>query len=54
MYIQSASFNKKKIENCWIDRKLLTDGGVLVFDMGAQPNTSWGIETPPPSMSTDK
>ena len=54
MYIQSASFNKKKIDNCWIDRKLMTDGGVLVFEMGPQPNTSWGIGTPPPSMSTGK
>ncbi len=54
MYIQSVSFNNKKIDNCWIDRKLLTNGGVLIFDMGPRPNTNWGIGAPPPSMSTDK
>ncbi|WP_276504030.1 glycoside hydrolase domain-containing protein [Terrimonas pollutisoli] len=54
IYIQSVSFNKKKVDNCWIDRKKLTEGGVLLFDMGSQPNTAFGIDTPPPSMSTDK
>ncbi len=54
MYVQSVSFNKTKFKNCWIDRKKLTSGGVLSFEMGAQPNTSFGVTTPPPSMSTDK
>jgi putative alpha-1,2-mannosidase len=54
MYIQSASFNTKKLNNCWIDRKQLTDGGVLFFDMGPQPDTVWGNATPPPSMSTSE
>lgn len=53
-YIQSASFNGEKVENAWIDRKKLTDGGVLLFEMGAKPNTNWGIKTPSPSMSTSK
>jgi putative alpha-1,2-mannosidase len=53
-YIQSASFNKLKIENCWIDRKKLTNGGRLIFEMGATPNMAWGIEVPPPSMSSNK
>ncbi|WP_140939128.1 GH92 family glycosyl hydrolase [Sphingobacterium lumbrici] len=54
MYIQSASFNGKNVDNAWVDRKKLTDGGTLIFDMGANANTRWGIKTPPPSMSTGK
>jgi predicted alpha-1,2-mannosidase len=54
VYIQSVSFNNKKVNNCWIERKKLLEGGVLVFDMGAEPDTLFGIATPPPSMSTDK
>jgi predicted alpha-1,2-mannosidase len=53
MFIQSASFNNTKVNECWIDRKKLTDGGILIFEMGVQPNTSWGSTTPPPSMSTN-
>lgn len=53
-YIQSVSFNKVKVNNCWIDRKKLTNGGKLIFEMGAAPNMAWGIELPPPSMSSNK
>jgi len=51
MYIQSASFNSEKVDNCWIDRKKLTDGGTLIFEMGAQPNITWGIKQVPPCRS---
>jgi len=51
MYIQSASFNGEKVEDCWIDRKKLTTGGTLIFEMGAQPNVAWGVKNHPPSMS---
>jgi predicted alpha-1,2-mannosidase len=54
VYIQSANFQNEKIENCWIDRDKLTKGGTLTFEMGNQPNTTWGVATPPPSMSTTK
>ncbi|NEW81558.1 MAG: glycoside hydrolase family 92 protein [Mariniphaga sp.] len=54
MYIQSASFNSEKVENCWIDRKKLTNGGTLIFEMGAQPNIAWGVKNLPPSMSDQK
>ncbi|MBV5313855.1 MAG: GH92 family glycosyl hydrolase [Prolixibacteraceae bacterium] len=54
VYIQSASFRNEKIENCWIDRKRLTEGGTLIFEMVAQPNLNFGISTAPPSMSTEK
>jgi len=51
MYIQSASFNGEKVEDCWIGRKKLTAGGTLIFEMGAQPNVAWGVKNLPPSMS---
>jgi len=54
IYIQSVQQNTEQLENCWIDFKKLTQGGKLVFEMGSQPNTSWGVSTPPPSMSSNK
>ncbi len=51
-YIQSAAFNGKQIGNCWIEREQLTNGGVLRFEMGPRPDTTFGVKTPPPSMST--
>ena len=51
VYIQSVSVNNKKIENCWIERKNLSDGGTLLFEMGPEPNKGWGVKVPPPSMS---
>ena len=53
-YIQSLEFNGKPINKCWIYRNEIMKGGKLSFTMGAEPNKSWGIETPPPSMSTEK
>ncbi len=53
-YLQSVTFNTEMQDNCWIDRRKLTGGGTLVFTMGPEPNTSWGTETPPPSMSTEE
>ncbi|MBE9463520.1 GH92 family glycosyl hydrolase [Dyadobacter subterraneus] len=49
MFIQSASFNGKKLENCWLYRDELMKGGNLEFTMGKEPNQSWGVATPPPS-----
>ncbi len=51
VYIQSVSFNQQKIDDCWIERTPLTEGGTLLFEMGEQPNKAWGITVPPPSMS---
>jgi predicted alpha-1,2-mannosidase len=53
-YIQKVTFNNKPIENCWINRKELMEGGTLVFKMDSIPNKKWGVGTPPPSMSTEK
>lgn len=54
VYIQSVQQNSEQLENCWIDFKKLTQGGKLVFEMGSQPNISWGTSTPPPSMSSNQ
>ncbi len=52
-YVQSVSFNGKTIDNCWIYRDELMKGGTLQFTMGSVPNEEWGVEMPPPSMSTE-
>lgn len=48
-YVQSATFNGKRLDNCWLYRDELMQGGELVFTMGSQPNKNWGIKVPPPS-----
>ena len=51
-YVQNVHFNNQPLENCWIEREKLIKGGILSFEMGTSPNEMWGINTPPPSMST--
>jgi len=48
-YIQSAVFNGKKLNNCWLYRDELMQGGKLLFIMGNKPNRAWGGKVPPPS-----
>lgn len=50
IYIQSAEYNGKKLDNCWLYRDELMTGGTLRFKMGSQPNKSWGVRVPPPSV----
>jgi len=52
-YIKSLQFNGNPIKNCWIDRNELMKGGILKFEMDSIPNKNWGVETLPPSMSTE-
>ncbi|MGL4851807.1 MAG: glycoside hydrolase domain-containing protein [Phocaeicola sp.] len=52
-YVQSATLNGKSLENCWFDFSSIKQGGKLSLSMGDTPNKTWGIQTPPPSMSTD-
>ena len=54
LYIQSLSFNGAPILKNWMYRNELMQGGTLSFDLGPQPNTNWGVDTPPPSMSNEK
>lgn len=46
-YIQSASFNGKPLNKCWLYRDELMQGGVLQLTMGPRPNTAWGVKHPP-------
>ena len=41
-YIQSATLNGKPFNQCWITHKEIVNGGKLVFEMGPEPNKSWG------------
>ena len=50
LYIQSALFNGKPLQNCWLYRDELMKGGKLQFVMGSKPNIHWGVKTPPPSV----
>jgi len=52
-YIQSAKLNGKPFDQVWITYQTIMDGGVLEFEMGAQPNKDWAaaLESAPPSLS---
>ena len=53
-YIQAATLNGKPLTRTWISHQEIVEGGLLVFQMGPQPNPQWGSgpEDAPPSMST--
>ena len=52
-YIQSATLNGKQWNKPWFSQADMKDGGILVFDMGPEPDKEWGSapESAPPSMS---
>ncbi len=52
-YIQSATLNGKPLNKTWISHSDIVNGGIIVFEMGSEPNTSWGSkpEDLPPSMT---
>ncbi len=52
-YIQSLKFNDEAIEQSWMPREKLMQGGTLTFRMDSVPNESWGVNIPPPSMSDE-
>jgi len=54
MYIQSATLNGQKLDNCWFYHNLFAAGGKLELFMGNKPNKKWGIAIPPPSYSVHK
>jgi putative alpha-1,2-mannosidase len=45
VYIQSTQMNGKSFNMPWIMHDDLIKGGLLEINMGATPNTKWGIET---------
>ena len=44
MYIQSVTLNGKQYDKPFITHQSIMDGGILVFEMGAVPNKTWGID----------
>ncbi len=50
VYVQSAEFNGKPLNNCWLYRDELMKGGKLIITMGSEPNMQWGTKIPPPSV----
>jgi predicted alpha-1,2-mannosidase len=51
-YIQSAKLNGKPLNRAWLRYSEISAGGTLEFEMGPQPNKSWGVEELPPSYIT--
>ena len=47
VYIQSATLNGKRYAKSYLEHGDVMAGGELVFDMGAQPNRSWGVGLEP-------
>ena len=54
-YIQSATLNGKAMDRTWISNEEITTGGILIFEMGAEPNKKWGTgkNSAPPSMTNE-
>lgn len=50
-YIKSATLNGKPYNKAWIEHQDITDGGVLMLEMDAQPSAHWGKDLLPPSKS---
>lgn len=53
VYVKAVQLNGTSIENCWINRAEIMNGGNLIFQMDSIPNTNWGVKTPPPSISAE-
>jgi putative alpha-1,2-mannosidase len=53
MYIQKATLNGQELDRCYIYHDEILKGGVLQFEMGAEPNTAlWtNPDAAPPSMT---
>ena len=52
IFIQSASLNGKPFDRSFIWQDEIVNGGMLVFEMGDQPNKNWatGAESIPPTI----
>lgn len=49
MYVQSATFNGKPLDRCWLYRDEVFNGGELVLQMGTEPSDVWNNSEPPVS-----
>lgn len=50
-YIHSATLDGMPFNRTWITHEEITKGGTLIFEMSAQPDKKWGIQSSPPSMT---
>lgn len=47
-YVQSASFNGKPLEQCWLYREdIYNNGGTLKLVMGTEPDKGWSATNAP-------
>ncbi len=55
-YIQSAILNRNALNRPWFSQDDIQNGATLTFEMGAEPNKTWGSrpEDAPPSMTKNK
>ena len=49
IYIQSATFNDKPLNQWWIPEKDVLNGGHLVIELGPEPNKDWAKGCPLPN-----
>ena len=52
IYVTKATLNGKTLKHAWFTHTQISKGGKLVLTMSDKP-TSWGNNTPPPSISTE-
>jgi predicted alpha-1,2-mannosidase len=54
-YIQRATLNGQPLSRPWFEHKDISNGGMLVLEMGPRPNKKWGASPAdaPPSMSEE-
>ena len=53
-YIQSLHLNGKTYNNTWLPWETINKGVELHFELGEQPNKSWGVSSAPPSFDSTK
>lgn len=51
IYIQSATLNGNPLNRAYFRHSELVSGGTLTLTLGPEPNTEWGTQDLPPSMS---
>ena len=48
-YVQSAKFNGKPLDECWLYRSDVFAGGTLEIELGSEPSGCWSSSRPPVS-----
>ena len=46
-YVQSVAWNGRPLNDCWMYREELLQGGELHFVMGTEPQKNWGTSSTP-------